>query len=168
MPAWTFWVAVVLMLVGMVGILVPALPGVAIMWAVVLVYCILDRFATIGVPWFVALTILGFAGATADVWVSMLGATVGGASIVSTLFGLAGAAMGGIAGFFVGVIGAFPGMVVGALLGVFLNELRVHGQWKAALKATLGVVIGFTVSTVVQLSIAGAMLALFIWRGISR
>ena len=167
LPAWTFWVAVFMMLVGMVGILVPALPGAAIMWAVVLVYSILDRFVTIGIPWFVVLTILGLAGATADIWVSMLGARAGGASFASTLFSLAGAAIGGMIGFFVGVVGALPGMIVGALLGVFLNELRVHKQWKAALKATLGLVVGFTVSTVVQLSIAAAMLAIFIWRGLS-
>lgn len=167
LPEWAFWVAVVLMLVGMVGILVPALPGAAIMWAVVLVYSILDRFATIELPWFVVLTVLGLAGATADIWVSILGARVGGASIASTLFSLAGAAVGGLVGFFVGVVGALPGMIVGAVSGVFLNELRVHRRWKAALKATLGLVVGFTVSTVIQLSIAAAMLALFIWRGMS-
>jgi uncharacterized protein YqgC (DUF456 family) len=163
---WTFWVAIVLMFVGMVGILVPALPGAAIMWAVVLVHSLFDRFVTVGVPWFVVLTVLGLAGATADIWVSLLGARAGGASVASTLFSLAGATVGGIVGFFIGVVGAFPGMVVGALLGVFLNELRVHKQWKAALKATGGLVVGFTVSTVVQLSIAAAMLAIFLWRGL--
>jgi uncharacterized protein YqgC (DUF456 family) len=167
LPAWTFWVAVLMMLVGMVGILVPALPGAAIMWAVVLVYSVLDRFVTIEVPWFVVLTVLGLAGATADIWVSALGARVGGASIVSTLFSLAGAMVGGLVGFFIGGVGAFPGMIIGAVSGVFLNELRVHKRWKAALKATLGLVVGFTVSTAIQLSIAAAMLALFIWRGTS-
>ena len=166
LPAWTFWVAVFLMFMGMVGIVVPALPGAAIMWAVVLIYSILDRFVTVGVPWFVVLTILGGAGATADIWVSMLGARAGGASIASTLCSLAGAAVGGIVGFLIGVVGAFPGMVIGALLGVFLNELRVHKKWKAALKATLGLVVGFTVSTIVQLSIAAAMMLIFVWRGV--
>ena len=167
LPVWTFWVAVFLMFAGMLGILVPALPGAAIMWAVVLVYSILDRFVTVGVPWFVVLTVLGAAGATADIWVSMLGARAGGASIASTLFSLAGAAVGGIVGFLIGGIGAFPGVVVGALLGVFLNELRVHKEWKVAFKATLGLVVGFTVSTVVQLSIAAVMLVIFVWRGVS-
>jgi uncharacterized protein YqgC (DUF456 family) len=165
---WTFWAAVLLMLVGMVGILMPAFPGAAIMWVVVLVYSILDRFANIEISWFVVLTVLGLAGATADIWMSMLGATVGGASIVSTLFSLAGAIVGSLVGLVVGAIGAFPGMIVGAMLGVFLNELRVHREWKAALRATLGLAVGFTISTVVQLSIAAAMLAIFIWRGVSR
>jgi uncharacterized protein YqgC (DUF456 family) len=156
------------MAVGMVGILLPAFPGAAVMWLVVLVYSILDRFVTIKVPWFVVLTVLGLVGATADVWVSLLGATAGGASIVSTLFSLAGAIVGGLAGLLVGAIGAFPGLIVGAMLGVFLNELRVHKEWKAAFRAMLGLVVGFTVSTVVQLSIAAAMLAVFIWQGLSK
>jgi uncharacterized protein YqgC (DUF456 family) len=163
-----FWVAVFLMFVGMAGILIPALPGAAIMWAVVLVYSIFDHFVTIGVPWFVVLTVLGGAGATADIWVSMLGARAGGASVASTLFSLAGAALGGMVGFLFGGIGAFPGVVVGALLGVFLNELRVHKKWDGALKATLGLVVGFTVSTVIQLSIAAAMMVIFVWQGLNR
>jgi uncharacterized protein YqgC (DUF456 family) len=168
LPAWTFWAAILLMSVGMVGILVPAFPGAAIMWLVVLVYSIFDRFVTIRMPWFVVLTVLGLAGATADVWVSLLGASAGGASLLSTLFSLAGAIVGGLAGLLVGAIGAFPGMIVGAMLGVFLNELRVHKEWRAAFRATLGLVVGFTVSTVVQLSIGAVMLAVFIWQGLSR
>jgi uncharacterized protein YqgC (DUF456 family) len=168
LPAWAFWLAVVLMLVGMAGILVPALPGAAIMWAVILGHSILDRFETIGVPWFVLLTLLGLAGATADIWMSWLGARTAGASIASTLWSLAGGVLGGIVGFFVGVVGAFPGMIVGALLGVFLNELRVHRRWEKALKATLGLIVGLTVSTVVQLSIAAAMLGIFVWRGLAK
>jgi uncharacterized protein YqgC (DUF456 family) len=137
------------------------------MWVVVLVHSILDRFVTVGVPWFVVLTVLGIAGATADIWVSLLGARAGGASVASTLFSLGGALVGGAMGILIGVVGAFPGLVVGALLGVFLHELRVHRHWKQALKATLGLVVGFTVSTVVQLAIAAVMLGIYIWRGAS-
>ena len=168
LSVWTFWIAVALMLVGMAGILVPALPGAAIMWVVVLIYTIADGFAAISVPWFALLTVLGLAGATADIWVSMLGARVGGASIASTFFSLIGAALGGGVGLVVGVIGAFPGMLAGAVLGVFLNELRIHKAWKGAWKATVGLVVGFTVSTVVQLSIAALMLTLFLWQGLGR
>jgi uncharacterized protein YqgC (DUF456 family) len=164
---WVFWVAVLFMLVGLVGILIPAFPGALIMWVVVLIYSIADQFTTIGVPWFVVLTLLGLAGATADIWVSMLGARAGGASLASTLFSLGGAVLGALVGFFFGGIGAFPGIVVGAMLGVVLNEYRVRRDWTAALKATLGLVAGFTVSTVVQLSIGAAMLAIFVWRGLA-
>jgi uncharacterized protein YqgC (DUF456 family) len=164
---WLFWVSVLFMLVGLVGILIPAFPGALIMWVVVLVYTIADNFGRIGVPWFIVLTLLGLAGATADIWMSMLGARAGGASFASTLFSLGGAMVGAVIGLFVGGIGAFPGIIVGAVLGVILNEYRVRQDWKAALKATLGLVTGLTVSTVVQLSIGAAMLAIFVWRGLA-
>ena len=166
MPMWVFWVAAFLMLVGLVGILLPAFPGAPIIWVAAIVYVILDGFAHIEVGWFVVICILGLAGSTADIWVSMLGARAGGASIASTLFSLAGALVGGLVGFFVGGIGAFPGIVVGALLGVFLNEYRVHREPRAAFKATLGLVVGFTVSTVIQLGIGVLMIAVFVWRGL--
>jgi uncharacterized protein YqgC (DUF456 family) len=163
---WVFWAAVLMMVVGLVGILLPAFPGAPIIWAAAIVYVILDGFARIEVGWFVAICVLGLAGSTADIWVSMLGARVGGASFLSTVFSLVGAALGGLAGFFIGGIGAFPGIVVGAVLGVLLNEYRVHREWKAALQATLGLVVGFTVSTVIQLSIGTVMILIFVWRGL--
>ena len=167
MPIWVFWAAVLFMVVGLVGILLPAFPGAPIIWAAAIVYVSLDGFARIEPAWFILLCILGLTGSTADIWVSMLGARVGGASFVSTIFSLLGAALGGLIGFLIGGIGAFPGIVVGAVLGVFLNEYRVHREWRAALQATLGLVVGFTVSTVIQLCIGAVMIVLFIWRGLS-
>jgi uncharacterized protein YqgC (DUF456 family) len=167
MPMWVFWAAVTFMVVGLVGILLPAFPGAPIIWAAAIVYVVLDGFARVELGWFVAICILGLAGSTADLWVSMLGARVGGASFVSTLFSLVGAALGGLVGLTIGGIGAFPGILVGAVLGVFLNEYRVHREWRAALQATLGLVVGFTVSTVIQLSIGALMIAIFVWRGLA-
>jgi len=167
MPIWVFWAAVLMMVIGLVGIVLPAFPGAPIVWAAAIVYVILDGFARIEVGWFVVLNILGLVGSTADIWVSMLGARVGGASFLSTVCSLVGAALGGLVGFFVGGIGAFPGIVVGAVLGVLLNEYRVHKEWRAALQATLGLVIGFTVSTVIQLSIGALMILIFVWRGLA-
>jgi uncharacterized protein YqgC (DUF456 family) len=166
MAAWLFWVAVLLMFVGLVGVLLPVFPGVFLMWSVVLVYCIVDGFVTIGIPVFVVLTVLGLGGATADIWMSMLGARVGGASIASTLCSMLGAAVGALAGLLVGGIGMFPGMIVGSLLGVFLNEFRVSRDWREAGKATLGLGVGYTLSTVVQVSIGVIMLVLFVWKGL--
>jgi uncharacterized protein YqgC (DUF456 family) len=166
MPMWVFWAAVLLMVVGLVGILLPAFPGAPIIWVAAAAFVILDRFTRIGVGWFILLCILGLAGSTADLWVSMLGARVGGASFVSTLCSLAGAIIGGIIGALIGGVGAFPGIIVGAILGVLLNEYRVRREWRAAFQATLGLVAGFTVSTVIQLVIGGAMIVIFCWRGL--
>ena len=77
-PAVGFGVAVALMVVGLLGVLLPVVPGVGLMWAVILVYAIMERFATIDPLSFAALTVLGLMGATSDLWLSLLGAKVGG------------------------------------------------------------------------------------------
>ena len=164
LPAWAFWVAVVLMVVGLVGVVVPAIPGTGFMWIVVLVYAIAERFATIDVLSFIVLTVLGLAGATADIWMSQLGAKVGGASIWSTLASLAGALLGGLIGLLFAGIGAIPGMLIGATLGVLLNAYRERRAWKAAWQATMGLIVGFTLSSLVQLVLGVAMLIVFVWQ----
>jgi uncharacterized protein YqgC (DUF456 family) len=161
---WAFILALIMMLVGLAGVLMPFVPGVELMWLAVLGYAIVEGFAAIDPLAFAVLTILGLAGATSDLWLSLLGARISGASVSSTLFSILGAVIGGIIGFFVGGIGAFPGMVIGSALGVFLNEYRLRREWKGSGKAALGAVIGFTVSVVVQLVIGMAMLVIFVWQ----
>ena len=164
LPLWSFWVALILMVVGLLGVVLPAIPGTGFMWIVVFLYAILERFAAIDPISFIVLTILGLGGATADIWMSQLGAKVGGASIWSTLASLAGTLLGAIIGVFFGGVGIIPGMLIGSIVGVLLNEYRVRQEWKAAWKATLGLVVGFTLSSLVQFVIGLLMLAIFVWQ----
>jgi len=164
LPLWAVGLAVLLLVVGLLGVVLPAIPGVGLMWVVILVYAIAERFATIDPLSFAVLTVLGFAGATADLWLGYLGAKVAGASLRSTLYSLLGALLGGAIGFFVGGLGAVPGVVIGSIAGVWISEYRERKDWKAALQATLGLVIGITVSTVVQVVFGLAMLSIFVWQ----
>lgn len=164
LPAWVFALAMVLLVVGWLGVLLPAVPGVGFMWVVILAYALAERLATIDPVSLAVLTLLGIVGATSDLWMGQLGAKVGGASLSSTLFSLLGWLLGGIIGLLAGGVGAIPGMIVGSVLGVFVNELREHRNWKAAWQATLGLLAGWTLSTVVQLAIGTVMLAIFAWQ----
>lgn len=164
LPAWTFGVAIALLIAGLLGAFLPAIPGVGSMWIVILVYAIAERFATIDPLSFTVLTILGLIGATADLWMCHLGAKVGGASIHSTLFSMAGALLGGSIGFLFAGIGVVPGMLVGSILGVFFNEYRKCREWRASWKATLGLMIGFTLSSVVEFLVGILMLVVFVWQ----
>jgi uncharacterized protein YqgC (DUF456 family) len=164
LPAWAFWVAILFLVVGLLGVLLPAVPGVGFMWIVVLVYAIAERFAAIDPLSFAVLTILGLAGATSDYWLAMLGAKVGGASVRSTLLSIAGGLLGALIGFFVGGIGAIPGAWIGSILGVAVSEYVERRDWKASLRATLGLVVGFTLSTVVQLVSGALIFGIFVWQ----
>ena len=164
LPLWVLGLTVVLLIIGLLGVVLPGVPGVGLMWVVILLYAIAERFATIDLISFAMLTILGVAGATADLWLSYLGAKVAGASLRSTLYGMVGAFLGGAIGFLFAGVGAIPGVLVGSMLGVWVSEYLERKDWKAALQATIGLVLGFTVSTVVQGILGLIMLGLFCWQ----
>lgn len=164
LPGWAFWLAIALFAFGLLGVIMPAMPGVGLIWIVTLVYAVAEGFATIDVLSFAILTLLGAAGATADLWLGQLGAKAAGASFRSTMWGLVGALAGGLLGLVFGGAGALPGMWIGAVLGVLLNEYRERGSWRAAWQAAIGVAIGSVISIVVQLVIGLAMIAIFVWQ----
>jgi len=168
LPLWAFWVALVVMIVGLIGVILPVVPGVGFIWIVVLVYAIAERCATIDPITFTVLTILGAIGLTADLWMSQVGAKVGGASVWSLLAGLVLGAIGAIVGLaFLGV-GAVPGAIVGAVAGIILAEWYKRKDWREAFKAGGGWLIGCTLSGGVQLLIAILMILIFVWQALLR
>jgi uncharacterized protein YqgC (DUF456 family) len=175
LPMWAFWVALAAMIVGLLGVFLPLVPGVGFIWLVALIYAIAEGFATIDPITFIALTILGAIGVTSDVWMSKLGAKLGGASFQALLGGLGLGILGAILGVALGLIGVLAGLplleigaiplaIVGALLGVFLVERHIRGDWREALKACGGWLIGCAVSGVVQGIISVLMILLFVWQ----
>lgn len=178
LPMWAFWIALAAMVVGLLGVILPIVPGVGFIWLVVLVYAIAEKFATIDPITFVVLTILGAAGTTADLWLSQLGARIGGASGWSLLAGLALGVLGAILALVLGVvgaalglawlsIGAIPGAIVGAILGVFLVEWYQRKNWREAFKAGGGWLVGCTLSGGIQLIIAILMILIFVWQALA-
>jgi uncharacterized protein YqgC (DUF456 family) len=166
LPMWAFWVALAAMIVGLVGVILPVVPGVGFIWLVLLVYAIAERFATIDPITFTFLTLLGAIGFSADLWMSQLGAKAGGASIWSLLAGLLLAAVGAILGLAFLGIGAAPGAIIGAVLGVVLAEWYKRKDWREALKAGGGWLVGCTLSGGVQFLVAILMIVVFVWQAL--
>ncbi|MBN1640145.1 MAG: DUF456 domain-containing protein [Anaerolineae bacterium] len=164
LPVWAFYLAIVVLLLGLIGVVLPAVPGVGLMWVVIVVYAIAERFATIDPLSFAVLTLLGAIGATSDLWLGQLGAQVAGASLWSTVLGTLGALLGGLVGFLVAGVGAVPGMWIGSMLGVLLNEYRERRDWRVAWKAVTGLAIGSLLSVVVEMAIGLTMIAIFVWQ----
>ena len=154
-----FWLtaALALMFIALLGELVPFVPGVALIWLIALVYAIAEGFTNIDPIAMIVLSVIALPGITADIWVSSLGAKVGGASLWSILASLLGA----IVGFFVFNL---PGALIGALVGLVAVELFRAKDWRQALKASGGWVTGWLLSTVVQIAIGLIMIAIFWWQ----
>jgi uncharacterized protein YqgC (DUF456 family) len=72
-------VALVLMFIGLVGVILPLVPGIVLVYLAALLYAVHEGFAKIGPITLAVLTVLAVVGVTADIWVSSLGAKAGGA-----------------------------------------------------------------------------------------
>lgn len=154
-----FWLAVALtvMFIGLLGVLLPLIPGVGLIWITALIYAIAEGFQNVDPITMVVLSIIAIPGITADIWVSSLGAKVGGASFWSIVASL----LGGIIGF---LFFNLPGALIGSLVGLVVVELFRAKDWRQALKASGGWVVGRLVSTAVQLVVGVIMIAIFWWQ----
>jgi len=166
LPEWAFWLTLGVMLVGLVGTLVPILPGVELIWLAVLVYAIAERFASIDPLTFAVLTALAAIGMLANFWASQLGSRLGGASWQALLAGLGFGALGFIIGLFVGGIGAVPGGLIGSLTGILLVEYLRRRDWKGAARAGTGWLVGCLLSGFIQMTVGIVMILIFVWQGL--
>ncbi len=164
LPEWAFVAALIAMFVGVIGVILPVVPGVGFIWIAVLIYAIAERFAAIDAITFTILTVLGVIGFTADLWMTQVGAKAGGASPLSLLVGFLLGVVGALAGaIFLGV-GAIPGAIVGAIAGVIIAEYHRREDWNEALKAGGGWAAGCLLSGGVQFLIAILMIFIFVWQ----
>ena len=76
------------MVAGLLLVAIPQVPGVLVIWLAVLGYALFDNFQTPGPVMFGVLTLLGLAGTTTDLWMKLLGAKTGGASVWGILAGM--------------------------------------------------------------------------------
>ena len=168
LPMWTFWVALVAMVLGLFGVLLPIFPDVVFIWVVILIYAIADGFASIGPLTFILLTALGLLGFSAEFWMSQAGAKASGASNWSILAGILLGALGAAVGFIFFGIGAVPGAILGALAGLVVVEWYQRRDWNKTLKVVGGWLIGYILSIGVQLSICVLMILIFAWQVLVR
>jgi uncharacterized protein YqgC (DUF456 family) len=142
--------------VGLFGIFLPIIPGLLIIWLSALFYAAVvvgfDAFS----PWvFVLITLIALVAGTANIWLAALGARTTGASWRTLIVGFVGA----IAGTFLIPI-PLLGTILGYAGGLIASEYVRLGQWRPAMKAAFGGVVGWGVSTAVELIGAVVMILL--------
>lgn len=113
--------AVLLVVVGLGGILLPALPGAPLVFAGLLLASWAEDFAHVGTWTFVALGALTVLAQAADFAAGALGAKKFGASRRAVI----GAAIGAVVGLFFGIPGILLGPFAGAVIGELTNRADV-------------------------------------------
>jgi uncharacterized protein len=144
--------ALVAMLVGMVGVVVPVLPGLLLVWVAGVGSLLHQGTDTTG--WAVAgvLTLLFAAGSGATIWLPARQGRRGGVPLRSLLTALAGA----IVGFFVVPV---LGFLVGGFAGLLYGERQRLGDWDPALSSVGKVLRAYGIGVVVELVVGVTMIA---------
>jgi uncharacterized protein YqgC (DUF456 family) len=145
--------AAVLVILGVLGTVLPVLPGVLLVFGGLFLAAWAQDFARVGL---VGLCIIGAMAAlafAADFVASLLGARRVGASPKA----LIGAALGG----FVGVFFGLPGILLGPFIGAVAGELIARGGWAQATKVGVGTWLGLVFAAVAKLVLAFLMIGTF-------
>jgi len=148
-----------LMLAGFAGIILPALPGVPLIFAGMLLAAWAGGFQAISVFTIVILGLLTVIALGIDLAAGLLGAKRVGASKLALL----GAALGTLIGVFLGLPGLIVGPFAGALIGEWLHGRNVAHAAKVGVGTWLGMAFGALVKLVVSFVMLGVFaLALLI------
>ena len=139
--------------VGLVGILVPLLPGTLLVWAAIAVWAFLAGTTS---AWIVLAVVTGILGITLLIKYLWPAKRMRAADVGNGI--LAAGAVGGIIGFFVIPV---AGLLVGFVLGVYLAELARRRDQRRAWASTVHAVKAALLSVGVELT--GGLLATAVW-----
>lgn len=145
--------AALLVLVGLAGVVLPALPGLPLMLAGFVLAAWLDQFQHAGTITLVILSALTAVGMAADFVAGLLGAKAFGASRQA----LWGAFAGSVIGLFLGL----PGLILGPLVGASVGEFIARRDALQAGKVGVATFVGFLIGTAAKVGCALAMLLVF-------
>lgn len=145
--------AAALIVGGLLGSILPVLPGIPMVFGGIWLAAAVDGYRHLGVWWLVVIGALGVAGIAVDFVASTLGAKRVGASRRA----LWGAALGTVVGMFFGI----PGLLVGPFAGALIGELASGNSVLRATHVGVGTWLGLLFGTLVKLVISFVMVGLF-------
>jgi uncharacterized protein YqgC (DUF456 family) len=153
MQVLLYVIAASLMAAGLAGAVVPALPGIPLIFGGIWLFAGMDHYRHIGLWWLLSIAVVGTVGMSLDLLAGALGAKRVGASRRAVW----GALLGTLIGMFFGLPGLLLGPFFGALAGELAAGNSVLRSTHVGVSAWLGLIFG----TLVKLVSSVTMLALF-------
>jgi uncharacterized protein YqgC (DUF456 family) len=159
-----YWLLIAVMLVGVIGSVVPAIPGSSLILGAIIIWGIVSSsFAAIKIPLIVTIIVL-----LLSMGVDFLAGYIGAKQAGASKWGQIGAFVGLLLGFF-GLLPALPfggpllGMLIGPLLGAIIGELLYQKDLSKAVKAGIGITVGTVVGNLLQGILAVGAVVVFLW-----
>lgn len=150
----------VLMAVGLVGAVVPFLPGTPLIFLGAIVHAVATDFTTIGPGRLATLAVLALAGWAIEHVAGALGARRAGGSRAAVI----GALLGTLVGLAAAPVGLLLGPIVGAILGELVSGRDPTGSVRTGVGTAVGVVVGVAAHVAFALTMV-ALFAWWVWRG---
>jgi uncharacterized protein len=148
-------VVALMMLIGLVGALLPFVPGTLLILGGALVHAIATGFTPIGPGRLVILAVLALVSSA----LGWIGGAVGARRVGGSRWAVLGALVGGVLGLAVPPVGLLVGPVVGAVAGEMLRGTAPAQSVRSGLGTLLGVIMGIVSHFIVAL----VMVGLFAW-----
>ncbi len=142
-------IALIVLFVGLLGTIYPALPGLPLMFGGAWLLAYAQDYQVINGYVIIAFALLAVFGTALDFVAGMLGAKYTGASKQAVW----GSLIGGIIGAFMGLLGLFLGPLLGAAIGEWL---AIKDLLKAG-KVGIGTFIGFIIGMITKIGCALVM-----------
>jgi uncharacterized protein len=149
--------AVALIVIGLIGAVLPNLPGVPMIFGGIWLAAAVDDYHHLNTTWLIILGVLAAVGIAMDFIAASLGAKRVGASSMAVW----GASIGTVVGLFFGLPGLILGPFVGALAGELVSSRSVLRSAHVGIGTWLGLLFGALVKLV--LSVVMVALAAGVW-----
>lgn len=146
--------AALLIAIGFAGLILPALPGIPLVYAGLVLLAWADDFAYVG---WITLTLLGVL-ALLSYGIDFLTAVLGAKRFGASPRAMVGAALGAVIGLFFGL----PGLLLGPFVGAVIAEFSLRGSARAATRAGVGATIGLLFGALLKVALAFTMIGMFI------
>ena len=153
---WTvFWyvIAGILIVAGLVGSILPNLPGIPVMFGGMLLAAWVGHFHKIPAWVIVFLGVLAAFSVVFDFFAGTYGARKYGASTA--------AVWGALIGTIVGLFFSIPGIILGPFIGAVIGQLASGSPADHAARVGVGTWIGLLIGTEIKLAVAFMMLGTF-------
>jgi uncharacterized protein YqgC (DUF456 family) len=144
---------VLLVVAGIAGTVLPAVPGVPLVFVGLLVAAWADHFQKVGWITLSILAVLTLFSFVLDFLATRLGAKRVGASWLAVCLSMVGA----VVGLFLGL----PGLILGPFAGAFLGEYLARRDWRQAGRVGLGTWLGMLLAIAGKLALIFAMVGIF-------
>lgn len=163
-----YWIVLALMFIGVIGAIIPGLPGSSIILAAILIWSIATEFNGVGLPLILIFIVL-ILSAGMEYLALYWGVQQAGASHWSTYGAIAGMTLG-----FLGLLPALPiggplfGILFGAIVGAFVGEYLYRSNLESterivqAFKVSFSIVIASIIGNIIEAFLAALAVIIFI------